>query len=169
MTDGPPHGLLARLVELDLELPAVAAPLAAYVPARRIGNVVLTAGQLPLIEGKLTSVGLVAEASSRHDGQPHFVTVDDAYAAARVCALNALAAAASVLEDPDAIVSVVQVVGYIASATGFTGQPAVLNGASELFLEIFGDAGRHARSAVGVAALPLGAPVEVELTVEVRD
>lgn len=161
--------LRTRLAQLGMELPPVATPLAAYVPARRVGNLVMTAGQLPLVAGQLTSVGLVAEAPSQPADDPaDFVTVEEAYVAARACALNALAAAVSVLDDPDSIVGVVQVVGYVASAPGFTGQPAVLNGASELFLEIFGDAGRHARSAVGVAALPLGAPVEIELTVEVQ-
>lgn len=145
-----------RLAELGIELPQLAPPVAAYVPAVRTGSLVFTAGQLPLVEGTLAATGTVgAEVSPEH-----------AQAYARTCALNALAAVHS-LVGIDAVTRVVKVLGFVASAREFTGQPGVLNGASELLGEIFGDAGKHARSAVGVAALPLGAPVEVELTVEV--
>jgi enamine deaminase RidA (YjgF/YER057c/UK114 family) len=147
----------ARLAELGIELPAVAKPLAAYVPAVRSGNLVFTAGQLPLRDGKLVGSGKVGAN----------VSAEDAKALARVCALNALAAVQSVV-DIDAVSRVVKVVGFVASAQDFTGQPGVVNGASELFGEVFGDAGAHARSAVGVAALPLDAPVEVEIVVEVE-
>ena len=146
----------ARLTELGIVLPEVASPLAAYVPAVRAGNLVFTAGQLPLQAGKLIRTGKVgAEISEK-----------DAKALARVCALNALAAVQS-LAGIDSVRRVVKVVGFVASAPGFTGQPSVINGASELFGEIFGEAGAHARSAVGVAELPLDAPVEVEIVVEV--
>jgi enamine deaminase RidA (YjgF/YER057c/UK114 family) len=146
----------ARMAELGLTLPVAPTPLAVYVPAMRSGSLVFTAGQLPLADGSLLATGIVG------------VDVDatTATACARQCALNALAAVATVA-DLDTVVRVVKVVGFVASAPDFTGQPAVLNGASELLGEIFGDAGRHARSAVGVAALPIGAPVEVELVVEV--
>lgn len=146
----------ARLAELGIELPAVAAPLAAYVPAVRSGNLVFTAGQLPMQSGSLARSGKVGAAVSPEDGR----------ALARVCALNALAAVHA-LVGVDAVTRVVKVTGFVASAPGFTGQPAVVNGASELFGEVFGEAGAHARSAVGVSELPLDAPVEVELVVEV--
>ncbi|TSD45111.1 RidA family protein [Rhodococcus sp. KBS0724] len=147
----------ARLAELGIELPAVAAPVAAYVPAVRSGDHVYTSGQLPFVEGKLSLTGkLGADASD-----------EDAKAAARVCALNALAAI-NALVGIDNLVRVVKVVGFVASAEGFTGQPGVINGASEFLVEVFGDEGIHARSAVGVAELPLGSAVEVELIVEVR-
>ena len=149
-----------RLAALGLTLPPVVTPLAAYVPAVRSGVTVYTAGQLPMVEGQLLSVGKVGAG----------VGVAEAAALARTCALNALAAAASVTSGGLAgIRRIVKLTGFVASAPDFTGQPQVVNGASELLLEIFGDAGRHARSAVGVAALPLDAPVEVELVVEVRD
>jgi enamine deaminase RidA (YjgF/YER057c/UK114 family) len=147
---------MQRLAELGLALPAVAAPLAAYVPAVRSGSLVFTAGQLPLVDGKLATTGAVGAQ----------VSVKEATDAARTCGLNALAAV-DALVGLDAVVRVVKVVGYVASGPGFTGQPMVVNGASELFGEIFGEAGRHARSAVGVASLPMDAPVEVELVVEV--
>jgi enamine deaminase RidA (YjgF/YER057c/UK114 family) len=147
----------ARLAELGIELPAVAAPLAAYVPAVRTGNLVYTAGQLPITSGNLAVTGKVGVE----------VTPEVGKTLARVCALNALAAVHS-LVGVDAITRVVKVVGFVASAPGFTGQPGVVNGASELFGEVFGDAGAHARSAVGVSELPLDAPVELELIVEVR-
>jgi enamine deaminase RidA (YjgF/YER057c/UK114 family) len=147
---------LARLKELGLELPSVVPPLASYVPAARTGNLVFTSGQLPMAEGVMAQTGLV--------GGP--VTAEQAKELARTCALNALAAV-DALVGLDNVVRVVKVVGFVASAPGFTGQPGVVNGASELFGEVFGDAGRHARSAVGVAALPLDAPVEVEVVVEV--
>lgn len=147
---------MQRLAELGLTLPAVAAPLAAYLPAVRSGSLVFTAGQLPLVDGKLAVTGAVGAQ----------VSVKQAADAARTCGLNALAAV-DALVGLDSVVRVVKVVGYVASAPGFTGQPVVVNGASELFGEIFGEAGRHARSAVGVASLPMDAPVEVELVVEV--
>jgi|SRR5579875_313393 len=152
-----PTDPLERLAALGLTLPAVAAPLAAYVPAVRSGSLVWTSGQLPFVDGALPVTGKVGD------------TVDAGRATelARACALNALAAVHA-LVGLDAVVRVVKVVGYVACAPGFTGQPAVVNGASELLGEVFGDAGRHARSAVGVAVLPLDAPVEVELVVEVR-
>ena len=148
---------LARLAELGIELPPVAAPLAAYVPARRSGSWVYTSGQLPMVDGVLPRTGKV--------GQD--VSAEDATGLARIAALNALAAVHNVV-GLDAVTSVVKVVGFVASAPDFTGQPGVINGASALLGEVFGDAGAHARSAVGVAALPLDAPVEIELIVEVR-
>ena len=135
----------------------MAAPVAAYVPAVRTGSLVFTSGQLPFVEGGLRRTGKVGGS----------VDPEDAAADAKVCALNALAAVDD-LVGLDSVVRVVRVVGYVASVEGFTGQPRVVNGASELLGRIFGDAGQHARSAVGVAELPMGAPVEVELTVEVR-
>ena len=145
-----------RLSELGFEVPEVAAPVAAYLPALRRGNVVYTSGQLPFVDGKLPVTGKVGAE----------VTPEDAKAMARVCALNALAAV-DALVGIDAVTRVVKVVGFVASAAGFNGQPGVVNGASELLAEVFGDSGAHARSAVGVSELPLDAPVEVELIVEV--
>jgi enamine deaminase RidA (YjgF/YER057c/UK114 family) len=150
-------GAKERLVELGLELPPVAAPLAAYIPAVRSGNHVYTSGQLPIVDGKLVATGKVGSD----------ITPEHAKELAQRCALNALAAVDSVV-GLDAVVRVVKIVGFVASADGFTGQPGVVNGASELLGDVFGEAGQHARSAVGVAELPLGAPVEVELIVEVR-
>lgn len=144
-----------RLAELGLTLPAVVPPVAAYVPAVRSGGLVWTSGQLPIVDGQLAGAGKVGAA----------VDPQRAYELARICALNALAAVDE-LVGLDAVRRVVKVVGFVASAPGFTGQPGVVNGASELLGAIFGDAGRHARSAVGVAELPLDAPVEVELVVE---
>jgi len=149
----------ARLATLGLALPPVAAPLAAYVPAVRSGQHVYTAGQLPLADGKLLMTGRVGAQ----------VSVEEGAALARTCALNALAAVASVTGGLSAVTRIVKIVGFVASDPSFTGQPLVVNGASELMLEVFGDAGRHARSAVGVAVLPLDAPVEIELIAEVRD
>lgn len=146
-----------RLAELGLTLPTVVKPLAAYVPAVRTGNLVYTAGQLPLEAGELTQTGKVGAG----------VTPEAAKAAARVCALNALAAI-DALVGIDSVTRVVKVVGFVASAAGFNGQPGVINGASEFLGEVFGEAGAHARSAVGVCELPLDAPVEVELIVEVK-
>jgi enamine deaminase RidA (YjgF/YER057c/UK114 family) len=146
----------ARLTELGIELPEVMAPLAAYVPAVRTGNLVYTAGQLPMVAGGLAGSGKVGGQVGPEDGKR----------LARICALNALAAVHA-LVGIDAITRIVKVVGFVASAPGFNGQPGVVNGASELFGEVFGDAGAHARSAVGVSELPLDAPVEVELIVEV--
>ena len=155
MSDPAGDGPLARLRAEGLELPAVAAPKGIYVPARRTGNQVWTSGQLPLVGGELPATGLVGAE----------VGVDDAAAYARLCALNALAAI-DALVGLDAVASVVKVVGYVASAPGFGGQPQVVNGASELMGLVFGSSGEHARSAIGVAALPLGAPVEVEVVVD---
>ncbi|SFJ78259.1 RidA family protein [Amycolatopsis sacchari] len=145
-----------RLAELGITLPEVAAPVAAYVPAVRSGAQVFTSGQLPFVEGELAATGKVGGEVSPEEAKRH----------ARTCVLNALAAV-DALVGIDSVVRVVKVVGFVASAEGFTGQPAVVNGASEVLGEIFGEAGAHARSAVGVAELPLGSPVEVELIVEV--
>ncbi|MGB9378874.1 MAG: RidA family protein [Mycobacteriales bacterium] len=145
-----------RLAGLGLSLPGVAAPVAAYVPAVRSGNLVYTSGQLPMVDGSLAGAGKVGAD----------VTAEQGKELARVCALNALAAV-NALVGIDSVKRVVKVVGFVASADGFTGQPGVINGASELLGEVFGEQGRHARSAVGVAELPLGAPVEVEIVVEV--
>jgi enamine deaminase RidA (YjgF/YER057c/UK114 family) len=146
----------ARLAGLGLVLPPVATPAGAYLPAVRSGSLVFTAGQLPLAGGVLAATGKLGAEIGTEQGQQ----------LARTCALNALAAVDG-LVGLDAVVRVVKVVGFVASAPGFTAQPAVLNGASELLGELFGPAGAHARSAVGVAELPLGAPIEVELVVEV--
>lgn len=150
-----------RLAELGLALPAVATPAGAYVPAVRTGSYVYTAGQLPFVDGRLPATGKVGDASD---------LVDPAAAKemAATCALNALAAASSVLDSLDDVVRVVKVTGFVASDPAFSGQPGVINGASELLGDVFGDAGVHARSAVGVAVLPLDSPVEVEIVLEVR-
>ena len=147
----------ARLTELGIELPDVVPPAGVYVPAVRTGNLVYTAGQVPMQSGKLAGAGKVGAEVTPEEGKD----------LARVCALNALAAVHS-LVGIDAVTQVVKVVGFVSSAPGFHGQPGVVNGASELLGEVFGDAGAHARSAVGVAELPLDAPVEVELIVEVQ-
>ena len=152
-------GAADRLAALGLTLPPVTAPVAAYVPALRTGSYVYVSGQLPVVGGKLPAVGKVGAE----------VSAEDAAAMARTCALNALAAAASVAGGLEAIRRIVKVTGFVASAPGFVGQPQVINGASELLIEVFGEEGKHARSAVGVAELPLNAPVEVELIAEVRD
>ncbi|HEY9523596.1 MAG TPA: RidA family protein [Thermopolyspora sp.] len=154
MTGGPEQ----RLAELGLVLPEVSPPVAAYVPAVRSGDYVYTSGQLPMVHGELSVTGKVGAE----------VEPEQAKELARICALNALAAVKSVAGDLSRIVRIVKVVGFVASAPNFTGQPQVVNGASELLGDVLGDAGRHARSAVGVAALPLDAPVEVELIAEVR-
>jgi enamine deaminase RidA (YjgF/YER057c/UK114 family) len=146
----------ARLAELGVELPTVTPPLAAYVPAVRTGNHVYVSGQVPMADGKLLATGKVGAE----------VTPERAKELAARCALNGLAAV-DALVGLEQLVRVVKVVGFVASAEGFTGQPAVINGASEFLGEVLGEAGRHARSAVGVAELPLGAPVEVEMIVEV--
>ncbi|MGA5818519.1 RidA family protein [Kitasatospora sp. NPDC094028] len=148
----------SKLAELGLTLPPVAAPIAAYVPAVRAGEFVFTSGQLPVVAGKLPSTGKVGAE----------VSPEEAKELAQTCALNALAAVKSVIGDLDLVEQVVKVVGFVASAPDFTGQPAVINGASELLGKVLGEAGVHARSAVGVAVLPLDAPVEVELQVRVR-
>ena len=145
-----------RLAELGLELPAVAKPVAAYVPAVVTGNLVFTAGQLPFVSGALAATGKFGAEIAAEDGA----------GLARICALNALAAAESVIGSLDRVTRVVKVVVFVASTADFTGQPGVANGASELLGQVFGDAGQHARSAVGVAVLPLDAPVEVELVLE---
>ncbi|HST82562.1 MAG TPA: RidA family protein [Kineosporiaceae bacterium] len=147
----------ARLAELGHTLPAVAPPVAAYVPAVLDGDRVWTSGQLPFVDGALPVAGRVG---SGGDG---LVDPVEAAGLARICALNALAAAKSVIGDLDRITRVIKVVGFVASDPSFTGQPLVINGASEFLGEVFGAAGVHARSAVGVAALPLGAPVEIEM------
>jgi len=146
----------ARLGQLGVALPDVVAPLASYMPAVRTGNLVYTAGQLPIEGGKLVRAGKVGAEVSPEEGK----------AMARICVLNALAAVDS-LVGIDAVTQVVKVVGFVASAPGFNGQPNIVNGASDLLAEVFGDKGAHARSAVGVSELPLNAPVEVELIVEV--
>ncbi|MBF6223988.1 MULTISPECIES: RidA family protein [Nocardia] len=146
-----------NLAELGITLPPVVAPVAAYIPAIRTGSLVYTSGQLPFVNGQLSAVGKVGAE----------VSVEAAKEAARLCALNALAAVHD-LVGLDAVVRIVKVVGFVASAPGFGDQPVVINGASEFLGQVFGDAGRHARSAVGVAELPRDTPVEVELIAEVR-
>lgn len=145
-----------RLAELGLVLPEVAAPAGSYVPAVASGELVFTSGQLPFIDGTLPTTGVLGLD----------VSVEAAVDLAAVAALNGLAAVASLLGGLDRVVRVVKVTGFVASAPGFTQQPAVINGASNLLVDVFGEHGRHARSAVGVAALPLGSPVEVELVVQ---
>jgi enamine deaminase RidA (YjgF/YER057c/UK114 family) len=147
-----------RLTELGLVVPEVVPPLASYVPAVREGDLVWTSGQLPMVDGVLAVTGKVGAQ----------VSPEVAYDLARICALNAIAAVRSVVGDLDLVTQVVKVVGFVASDPSFTGQPGVVNGASELLGQVFGDAGVHARSAVGVASLPLDAPVEVEIIVRVR-
>ena len=146
-----------KLEQMGLELPTVVPPVANYVPATRVGNYVYTSGQLPMVDGALAATGKVGAA----------VSPEQATDLARTCALNALAAVDG-LVGIDCVVRIVKVVGFVASAPGFNGQPAVLNGASDVLGEIFGDSGVHARSAVGVSELPLDAPVEVELIIEVE-
>jgi enamine deaminase RidA (YjgF/YER057c/UK114 family) len=153
----PAQSWTARLAELGVRLPPVAAPVAAYVPAIRSGQLVFTSGQLPFVDGGLRRTGKVGGT----------VDIEDAAADAKVCALNALAAVDD-LVGLDSIARVIRVVGYVASAEGFSAQPRVVNGASEFLGRVFGEAGTHARSAIGVAELPMNAPVEVELTVELR-
>ena len=148
----------AKLIELGLELPVAAKPVAAYVPAIRTGNLVFTAGQLPLVDGEMAGVGKI-------DGG---VTPDRAKELAQICALNAIAAVATVA-DVNKISKIVRVVGYVNGVPGIVNAPQVVNGASELFLAIWGDGAKHARSAVGIAELPLNSPVEIELTVEITD
>lgn len=146
-----------RLADLGLSLPPVPAPVAAYVPAVRFEDVVYTAGQVPLVQGTLRAVGKVGAE----------VSVEEATDCARIAALNGLAAVVDLTGDLDVIMRIIRVVVYVASAPGFVDQPRIANGASQLLGDIFGEAGRHARSAVGVTALPLDAPVEVELVVSV--
>jgi enamine deaminase RidA (YjgF/YER057c/UK114 family) len=147
-----------KLKEIGLILPDAPKPVAAYIPAKQTGKLVFTAGQLPMVNGELISKGLL--------GQD--VEIDEANKAARICTINALAAIKGVIGNLDRIKQIVRVVGYVASVPTFTQQPAVVNGASELLLDIFGENGKHARSAVGMAVLPLNASVEIELTVEVE-
>jgi len=147
-----------RLAELGLQVPDVAAPVAAYVPVVKDGCLVFTSGQLPMVEGKLQATGKVGAEVSQ----------EDAAKLAEICALNAIAAVKSEIGDLDQVTRVVKVVGFVASDPSFTGQPAVINGASELLGKAFGERGAHARSAVGVASLPMDAPVEVEITVSVQ-
>jgi enamine deaminase RidA (YjgF/YER057c/UK114 family) len=146
----------ARLAELGIQLPDVVPPVAAYTPAVIDGSHVYTSGQLPMVSGALPATGQVGDGHG-------LVPAADAKEYARICALNALAAAKSVIGSLDRVTRIVKVVGFVASDPSFTGQPGVINGASEVLGEIFGDAGVHARSAVGVSVLPLGSPVEVEL------
>lgn len=148
----------AKLAELGKQLPVAALPVAAYVPAIRTGNLVFTAGQLPLVDGQMAGVGKVGAE----------ITQERAKELAEVCILNAIAAVATVA-DVNKIVKIVRVVGYVNGVPGYINQPAVVNGASELILAIWGDAAKHARSAVGIAELPLNSPVEIELTVEIED
>ncbi len=148
---------LERIAALGIELPLAPKPAGSYQPTQRTGSLLFTAGQLPLVNGKLEVTGKVGAEVSAEDG----------HAYARQCAINVLGAVHAAV-GLDNVAAVVKVVGFVASAEGFTGQPSVINGASDLFVEVFGDAGRHARSAVGVAELPFGAPVEVEAVLELR-
>jgi enamine deaminase RidA (YjgF/YER057c/UK114 family) len=158
----------ARLAELGIILPDVAAPVAAYVPAVRSGNYVYTSGQLPFIDGVLPCTGKVSDGQGERDDVAfHEVSLEVAADCARTAALNALAAVKALVGSLDLVVRIVKVTGFVASVPTFTGQPAVINGASTVLGEIFGEAGVHSRSAVGVAVLPLDSPVEVELIVEV--
>jgi enamine deaminase RidA (YjgF/YER057c/UK114 family) len=152
----------SRLAELGHTVPEVVPPLAAYVPAVQHGDLIFSSGQLPMVDGVLAVTGKVGEGQG-------LVDPEEAHRLAAICALNAVAAVKSVVGDLDRVVRVVKVVGFVASDPSFTGQPAVVNGASELLRAAFGEAGIHARSAVGVASLPLDTPVEVEITVAVRD
>ena len=147
----------SRLAEIGLSVPEIAAPVAAYVPAVRAGNLVFTSGQLPMLNGEIPMTGKVGAE----------VTADEAAELAKICALNAIAAVKGVIGDLSLVARVVKVTGFVASAPGFTAQPTVVNGASAVLGQAFGDAGVHARSSLGVASLPLDAPVEVELIVEV--
>jgi len=146
------------LKELGLSIPVAAKPVAAYLPASRTGNIVFTAGQLPMGDGSLAKEGKVGQE----------ITVEEAKDLAQLCALNCLAAVETITPI-EKITRIIRVVGYVNGVSGFTSQPAVMNGASELFVALWGEAGKHARSAVGVAELPLNSPIEVELTVEVAD
>jgi len=150
-----------RLAALGLQLPEVASPVGTYVPAKRHGDLVYSSGQLPLVDGVLVAQGSVGQ----RDGD---VTPERALECARVAALNAIAAVAQAAGGIDAIEGILKVTGYVASAPGFTAQPAVVNGASGLLADVFGESGRHARAAVGVVALPLGAPVEIEIVAITR-
>lgn len=148
-----------KLKEMGIELPAPVAPLAAYIPAVQIDNMVYTSGQIPMIAGKLQYTGKVGKD----------VTTEEAYAAAKTCAINCLSAVKGVIGDLDKIDKIFKVTGFVNSAAGFNAQPKVINGASEFLGEVFGDNGKHARSAVGVSDLPIDAPVEVEIIVKLKD
>ena len=152
------NSLRNRLRDLGLVIPTAAKPVAAYLPAAQAGNLIFTAGQLPLVDGVMAATGKVGGG----------VSVDDAKKLAEICALNCLAAVET-LVPIERINRIVRVVGYVNGVQGFTAQPSVINGASEIFVNLWGEAGKHARSAIGVAELPLDAPVEVELTVEIQD
>lgn len=154
-----PEGMEDRLRDLGYKLPAVPRPAGSYVPATRAGTLIFTAGQLPFKDGQLPYTGKVGAE----------ISVEDAKEAARLCTLNALAAVKAEVETLENVHRIAKVTGYVASAAGFNGQPEVMNGASELLSHLFGDKGVHARTAVGVVELPLDAPVEVELTVELAD
>jgi enamine deaminase RidA (YjgF/YER057c/UK114 family) len=147
-----------RLNKLGIVIPEAPKPVASYIPAKKVGNLIFTAGQLPMVNGDLISKGLL--------GQD--LEIEEANKAARICTINALAAIKGIIGDLDQIKQIVRVVGYVASIPTFTQQPAVVNGSSELLLEIFGESGKHARSAVGMAVLPLNASVEIELIVEIK-
>ena len=151
----------ARLTELGLTLPSVAAPVGTYTPARRVADAVYTSGQLPLVNGELIATGLVGEGEGE-------VSPEHAAECAKAAVLNAIAAVADAAGGIDQILGIIKMTAFVASAPEFTNQPAVINGASGLLADIFGDGGRHARSAVGVAVLPLGAPVEIELIAQIR-
>ncbi|PTT58911.1 RidA family protein [Arthrobacter sp. HMWF013] len=161
----PVSAVEQRLAELGLTLPEVAAPVAAYVPAVISGNHVYTSGQLPFVNGKLEATGKVSTGTEGYADEPT-VSPEDAQRFAAICAVNALAAVKSVIGDLDRITRIVKVVGFVSSDPTFTGQPGVINGASDLLGRVLGEAGQHARSAVGVAVLPLDSPVEVELIAE---
>ena len=151
----------ARLAELGLSLPSVASPVGTYTPARRVGDIVYTSGQLPLVDGELVATGVVGEGEGD-------VTVEQASECAKASVLNAIAALAEAAGDIDQVHGIIKMTAFVASAPGFTNQPAVINAASGILADIFGAHGRHARSAVGVAVLPLGAPVEIELIAQLR-
>ncbi len=161
----PVSAVEQRLAELGITLPEVAAPVASYVPAVISGSHVYTSGQLPFVNGKLEATGKVSVGTEGFADEPT-VSPEDAQRFAEICAVNALAAVKSVIGDLDRITRIVKVVGFVSSDPSFTGQPGVINGASELLGRVLGDAGQHARSAVGVSVLPLDSPVEVELIAE---
>lgn len=148
-----------KINELGFEVPEVAKPLAAYIPAKKVGNLVMTSGQVPLVKGQLKYIGKVGVELSEEEGQK----------AAEICALNCLAAIKGIIGDLDKVEEVVKLTVFVNNKEGFTAQPKVANGASELIGKIFGDKGLHARSAVGVSGLPLDAPVEIEMIVKVKD
>jgi enamine deaminase RidA (YjgF/YER057c/UK114 family) len=163
-----------RLAAIGRELPLPAVPLAGYVPAVRSGALIFTAGQLPLVNGTLLARGLVVDNADETvmvggAADQEFVDIELACECAAIAALNAIAGIGTALEDLDRITRIVKVVGYVAGVAGFTSHPRVINGASELIADVWGGAGAHARSAVGVASLPLGSPVELELVVEVAE